>query len=75
MSVLWTYDGFVDVSFVAGEVTEPARNLPRAIILGTVAIVLLYVATNVAYHWRAYIHNSGHLTRRFCSRQCLGLHS
>ena len=51
VSVLWTYDGFVDVSFVAGEVTEPGRTLPRAIIFGTLAVVVLYVATNVAYHY------------------------
>jgi amino acid transporter len=51
VSVLWTYDGFVDVSFVAGEVTDPGRTLPRAIVLGTSSIVLLYVATNVAYHY------------------------
>ena len=51
VSVLWTYDGFVDVSFVAGEVTDPGRNLPRAILLGTGAVVLLYLATNIAYHY------------------------
>src|SRR5207244_2119068 len=51
VSVLWTYDGFVDVSFVAGEVTEPGRTLPRAIIFGTLAVVVLYVTTNVAYHY------------------------
>ena len=51
VSVLWTYDGFADVGFVAGEVTDPGRTLPRAIIFGTIAVVVLYVATNVAYHY------------------------
>lgn len=51
VGVLWTYDGFADVGFVAGEVTEPGRTLPRAIICGTLAIVALYVTTNVAYHF------------------------
>lgn len=50
-SVLWTYDGFVDVGFVAGEVTDPGRTLPRAIIFGTAAIVVLYLVTNLAYHY------------------------
>jgi amino acid transporter len=50
-SVLWTYDGFVDVGFVAGEVTDPGRTLPRAIIFGTAAIVALYLVTNLAYHY------------------------
>ena len=49
--VLWTYDGFGDVSFNGGEVENPGRNLPRAIVFGTVAVVLLYLATNAAYHY------------------------
>ena len=49
ISVLWAYDGFADVSFVGGEVTNPQRNLPRAIVMGTVAIVTIYLAANVAY--------------------------
>jgi APA family basic amino acid/polyamine antiporter len=49
--VLWTYDGFGDVSFNAGEVANPGRNLPLAIVGGTAAVVLLYLATNVVYHY------------------------
>ena len=49
ISVLWAYDGFGDVSFVAGEVTDPGRTLPRAIVSGTVAVVAVYLAANVAY--------------------------
>jgi amino acid transporter len=49
VSVLYAYDGFGDVAFAGGEVSNPGRNLPRAIILGTVAIIVIYVLTNVAY--------------------------
>lgn len=49
ISVLWAYDGFSDVSFVAGEVRDPQRTLPRAIVGGTVAIVAIYLAANSAY--------------------------
>jgi amino acid transporter len=49
VSILWAYDGWADLSFASGEVKDPGRNLPRAIILGTIAIIVLYVATNVAY--------------------------
>ena len=49
ISVLWAYDGFADLSFLAGEVRDPARTLPRAIIGGTLAIVAIYVAINTAY--------------------------
>jgi amino acid transporter len=49
ISVLWAYDGFADVSFASGEVSDPQRNLPRAIIIGTLAIIGIYLAANVAY--------------------------
>jgi amino acid transporter len=49
ISVLWAYDGFLDVSFLAGEVVNPARTLPRAIIGGTLAIIAIYLTTNAAY--------------------------
>ena len=49
VSVLWAYDGWADLSFAAGEVKEPHRNLPRAIILGTLALIAIYVLTNLAY--------------------------
>jgi amino acid transporter len=49
VSVLWAYDGWADVSYVAGEVTEPRKNLPRAIIGGTVAVMAIYVLANVGY--------------------------
>jgi APA family basic amino acid/polyamine antiporter len=49
VSILWAYDGWADLSFASGEVKDPARNLPRAIILGTLAIIAIYLLTNVAY--------------------------
>jgi amino acid transporter len=49
VSVLWAYDGWADVTYVAGEVTDPRRNLPRAIIGGTVAVMAIYVLANVGY--------------------------
>jgi basic amino acid/polyamine antiporter, APA family len=49
VSILWAYDGFGDLSFAGGEVKDPQRNLPRAIIIGTLALIAIYVSTNVAY--------------------------
>ncbi|MEP7307224.1 MAG: amino acid permease [Acidobacteriota bacterium] len=49
VSALWAYDGFADLSFVAGEVRNPQRNLPLAIIGGTLALVAVYVFANLAY--------------------------
>jgi amino acid transporter len=49
VSVLWVYDGWADVSFVAGEVENPRRNLPRILIGGTLAIIAIYLVANLAY--------------------------
>jgi len=49
VSILWAYDGWADLSFASGEVKNPRRNLPRAIILGTLAIIVIYTLTNIAY--------------------------
>jgi basic amino acid/polyamine antiporter, APA family len=49
IAIMWTYDGWADLSFMGGEVKDPARNFPRALILGTSGIVLVYLLINVAY--------------------------
>ncbi len=49
VGVLWAYDGWEDVSFVGGEVKDAHRALPRAIIAGTVAVIVIYLLTNLAY--------------------------
>src|SRR5687768_8396701 len=49
VSVLWVYDGWADVSFVAGEVKNPTRNLPRVLIIGTTGIICIYLLANLAY--------------------------
>ena len=47
--VLFTYDGWIDVSHVGGEVREPAQDLPRALGLGVGGLTLLYLVVNYAY--------------------------
>jgi basic amino acid/polyamine antiporter, APA family len=49
VSVLWAYDGWGDLSYVAGEVKDPQKNLPKALIIGTVAIIVIYLLANIAY--------------------------
>jgi basic amino acid/polyamine antiporter, APA family len=49
VSVLWAYDGWADLAFISGEVKDPARNLPRALIFGTIAVVVIYILANIAY--------------------------
>jgi amino acid transporter len=49
--VMYTYDGWSNLSFIGGEVKDPGRNLPRGLIAGTAAIVLIYLLINAAYLW------------------------
>jgi APA family basic amino acid/polyamine antiporter len=49
IAVMWTYEGWYYVAFAAGEIKDAARNVPRALILGTLALTLIYVAVNLAY--------------------------
>ena len=47
--VMWTYDGWGDLAFMAGEVRDPGRTMPRALILGTSLIIGVYLLLNLAY--------------------------
>lgn len=46
---LWAYDGWNNVSMVASEIRKPQRNLPLALIWGTVSVIGLYILVNLAY--------------------------
>jgi len=49
IACLWAYEGWNSVSFVAGEVRRPSRNLPLALGIGTALLIAIYVGANVAY--------------------------
>ncbi|HXG92360.1 MAG TPA: amino acid permease [Blastocatellia bacterium] len=49
IAVLWAYEGWQYGTFSAGEIINPKRNFPRAFLLGTLALIAIYLLTNVAY--------------------------
>ncbi|MBP7777630.1 MAG: amino acid permease [Acidobacteria bacterium] len=49
IAVMWTYEGWYYVAFAAGEIKDAARNVPRALIYGTLALTVIYLAVNLAY--------------------------
>ena len=51
LAALWGYDGWDNLSFVAGEVKDPSRNIPIAIIGSVFLVIFLYVAVHVAYFY------------------------
>jgi basic amino acid/polyamine antiporter, APA family len=48
-SVVWTYEGWADGPTIAGETRRPERDVPRALLLGTLAVTVIYLLANVAY--------------------------
>lgn len=51
LGALWGYDGWDNLSFVAGEVKDPNRNIPIAIIGSVLLIIVLYVFASAAYFY------------------------
>ena len=49
VAALWAYDGWADLTFVAGEVRDPERVLPRALLWGVGVVILVYLTVNLAY--------------------------
>ncbi len=49
VAVLWAYDGWIEVCYVGGEVKDPGRNLPRAILLSTVIVIALFCLVTASY--------------------------
>jgi APA family basic amino acid/polyamine antiporter len=49
VAALWSYNGFHDMVCVAGEVREPGRVLPRALLAGMITVIVIYLAANAAY--------------------------
>jgi APA family basic amino acid/polyamine antiporter len=46
---LWAYKGWESATYSAGEVKNPRRNLPLGILVGTISVIAIYVAANLAY--------------------------
>jgi APA family basic amino acid/polyamine antiporter len=49
ISCLLAYDGWVQLTFVAGEIRNPQRNVVRALALGTALVIAVYMLANIAY--------------------------
>jgi APA family basic amino acid/polyamine antiporter len=51
LGALWGYDGWNNLSLVAGEIENPGKNIPIALIGGTIVIIILYVFVHFAYYF------------------------
>jgi APA family basic amino acid/polyamine antiporter len=51
VAALWAYDGWNNLNMASGEVENPGKNIPRALIFGVLTVMSIYLATNVAYFY------------------------
>ncbi len=63
IAVMWTYEGWYYVAFSAGEIRDAARNVPRALIYGTLALTAIYVSVNIAYFYTLTLEEMSGVTR------------
>ncbi len=59
IAIMWTYDGWADLSFMGGEVKNPGRTLPMALIIGTAGILAIYLLLNLAYIYLVPLQEMG----------------
>lgn len=45
----FAYDGWVNITFIAGEIKQPQRNIPKSLFTGVIACIIVYVLVNQAY--------------------------
>lgn len=49
VAAMWAYDGWADLASLSGETRDPGRTLPRALLIGTIAVGLAYLLANLGY--------------------------
>lgn len=50
VAVLWSYDGWIEITYIAGEVKDPQKNIPASLVYALALVVVLYGWVNAAYH-------------------------
>ena len=63
IAVLWTYEAWYFVTFAAGEIKDPQRNVPRALVGGILLLTTIYLVVNVAYFFALTLDEIRGVTR------------
>ena len=63
IAVLWTYEAWYFMTYAAGEIKDPQRNVPRALFIGVLALMAIYLAVNLAYLYAVSIDEMRGVTR------------
>jgi APA family basic amino acid/polyamine antiporter len=51
IAVMWAYEAWYYVAFAAGEIKDPVRNVPRALVIGIALLAAIYISVNLAYFY------------------------
>ncbi|MCH8067733.1 MAG: amino acid permease [Candidatus Marinimicrobia bacterium] len=57
VAILWSYDGWIEITYVAGEVKNPGRNIPLSLLLSTLTVIAVYILVNFVYIYTLSIQN------------------
>ena len=63
IAVLWTYEAWYFITYAAGEIKDPQRNVPRALVGGILALTTVYLVVNVAYFFALSVDEMKGVTR------------
>jgi APA family basic amino acid/polyamine antiporter len=63
IAVLWTYESWYYVTYAAGEIRDPQRNVPRALVIGVLLLMAIYLIVNIAYLYALSIDEMRGVTR------------
>jgi APA family basic amino acid/polyamine antiporter len=55
----WAYDGWINLTYLAGEVKNPQKNMPRAMIIAAIVFISIYLLINMAYFYIIPVHEMG----------------
>jgi len=55
----WAYDGWINLTYLAGEIKNPQKNMPRAMITAAVVFISVYLLINLAYFYIIPVHEMG----------------
>ena len=73
IAVMWAYNGWTNIAPIAGEVVNPSRNVPRALIGGVFVLIAVYVGVNLSYYTilsgpEMAAHENSPVATLFCGR-------
>jgi APA family basic amino acid/polyamine antiporter len=63
IAVLWTYEAWYFVTYAAGEIKDPQRNVPRALVWGILVLTTVYLTVNLAYFFALSVDEMRGVTR------------